>query len=191
MVEKLGAEVAQKTRQRGKRGRNGIEGPKCPTLQGATADVSSFLSGRYQLSVPHCLFFDGNYRRINGKLGKDPPIYDFVKFLFKEGKKVNATCKIITCKNIKMERRKNTREKQAHLTELWNQFEEGEIDSKELLEEAAKFSPSFDVATKKKNMFQQHRFFMCTTVIIMSSNHINTISITIMNDISINNVTTF
>ena len=58
-----------------------------------------------------------------------------------------------------MERRKNTREKQAHLTELWNQFEEGEIDSKELLEEAAKFSPSFDVATKKKNLFQQHRFF--------------------------------
>ena len=49
-----------------------------------------------------------------------------------------------------MERRKSTREKQAHLTELWNQFEEGEIDSKELLEEAAKFSPGFDVATKKK-----------------------------------------
>ena len=49
-----------------------------------------------------------------------------------------------------MERRKNTREKQAHLTELWNQFEEGEIDSKELLEEAAKFSPSLDVATNKK-----------------------------------------
>ena len=93
---------------------------------------------------------EGYHRRINGKLGKDPPIYDLVKFLFKEGKKVNTTCKIITCKNVKMERRKNTREKQAHLTELWNQFEEGEIDSKELLEEAAKFSPSFDAATKKK-----------------------------------------
>ena len=57
-----------------------------------------------------------------------------------------------------MERRKNTREKQAHLTELWNQFEEGEIDSKELLEEAAKFSPSFDVATKKKTCFNNIDF---------------------------------
>ena len=63
-----------------------------------------------------------------------------ISFLYKEAVLVDVTCKLITCKNIKMIRRKKTREAQAHVTDLWTQFEERSIDAKTLLLEATKLT---------------------------------------------------
>ena len=83
---------------------------------------------------------EGYHRRLNSRLGEKPPIYKMISFLYKEAVLVDVTCKLITCKNIKMIRRKKTREAQAHVTDLWTQFEERSIDAKTLLLEATKLT---------------------------------------------------
>ena len=54
-----------------------------------------------------------------------------------------TTTAVFIHENVKMVRRQQTRNAQALLTELWKQYENGDIDSTQLLEEAGKFTPSF------------------------------------------------
>ena len=84
---------------------------------------------------------EGYHRRLNSRLGEKPPIYKLIEFLHREAKVVDVTCKILTSKHVNMHRRKQTREAQACLIDLWKQFEEGDIDAKSLLEEAGKYTP--------------------------------------------------
>ena len=85
---------------------------------------------------------EGYHRRLNSRLGEKPPIYRLVEQLFKhEAKIVNLTCRLITCKNVTMIRRRQTREKQSQLTDLWNKFDDGLIDTQEFITEAMVYSP--------------------------------------------------
>ena len=86
---------------------------------------------------------EGYHRRMSSRLGENPAIYTLLEWLHTEARLVDVTCKILTAKNVKMVRRQQTRNAQALLTELWKQYENGDIDSTQLLEEAVKFSPSF------------------------------------------------
>ena len=83
---------------------------------------------------------EGYHRRLNSRCGEKPPIYKLIQFLHKEAILVDITCKLITCKTINMQRRKKTREAQAHVIDLWGQFEDGLIDAKTLLLESTKFT---------------------------------------------------
>ena len=78
---------------------------------------------------------------MNSRLGNKPPLYRLVKFIRKEAKLVDITCKLLSYKNVKLVRRKRTREAQAHLSNFWKKFENGSIDQEEMLLEATKFTP--------------------------------------------------
>ena len=67
-------------------------------------------------------------------------MYELLEFLYREAQLVDINCKIITCKHVNMARKRKTRSQQAYLIDMWKQFEEGDIDSKGLLEMAARFT---------------------------------------------------
>ena len=83
---------------------------------------------------------EGYHRRLNIRLGEKPPIYRLIQFLYRESILVDITCTLITCKTINMQRRKQTREGNAHILDLWSKFEDGLINAKELLLESTRFT---------------------------------------------------
>ena len=84
---------------------------------------------------------EGYHRRLNMRCGAEPPIYRLLEVLCTEARLVDITCKLVTSETVSVERRKNTRDVQAKLLNLWEDYENGSISRKELLNSAADYTP--------------------------------------------------
>ena len=76
---------------------------------------------------------EGYHTRLNGMCGAKPPVYNLLKVLYREAQLVSIDCQLITSKLVTMQRRKKTKDLDIHVQDLWDKFDEGLIDARELL----------------------------------------------------------
>ena len=83
---------------------------------------------------------EGYHNRINKKLPRhNPAVYVLLPILYAEAELVEVTCSLVSNQNVKMHRRKKTRDTQARLCFLWDELEDHNITAEEFLSEAVKF----------------------------------------------------
>ena len=84
---------------------------------------------------------EGYHRRLNQRCGNHPPVYKLLKVLHDEARLVDITAKLVSNHGVCLHRKKQTKEAQARVLEIWDLFEEGQIDAKEVLMRASSFAP--------------------------------------------------
>ena len=95
----------------------------------------------YQRMVRTNNDLEGYHWRLNKRCESEhPQVYKLLEVLHDEAKLVNFTCTAISSSaHVAMIRRKRTRDIQAKLQKVWDQFEMGLIDSNELLKIVGEF----------------------------------------------------
>ena len=84
---------------------------------------------------------EGYHRRLNLRCGNHPPVYKLLKVLHDEARLVDITAKLVSSHGVCLHCKKQTKEAQARVLEIWDLFEEGQIDAKEVLKRASSFAP--------------------------------------------------
>ena len=84
---------------------------------------------------------EGYHRRLNHRCGAHPPVYKLLKILHDEARLVDITAKLVSIHGVYLHRKKQTKDAHVRVLEMWDLFEEGHIDSKELLFRASSFVP--------------------------------------------------
>ena len=77
-------------------------------------------------------------------LVRSPPIYRLIDVLHDEAKLVNFTYKAISSAHVAMVRRKKSRDTQARLQKVWDEYEMGVIEASEVLRIASEFISSLN-----------------------------------------------
>ena len=93
----------------------------------------------YHRLVPTNNDVEGYHRRLNHRCGDHPPVYKLLQFLHNEARLIDFTAKLVGNHGVCLQQRKHTKEAQARVLEMWEEFEERKIDSKEVLQRASTY----------------------------------------------------
>ena len=97
------------------------------------------------ISVYHRLVRTNNdveayHRRLNNLCRIDhPPFYKLLPILFNESKLTRTTAKLVSNQAVKLQRRKQTTETQAQISELWDKYDADLIEENEFISVLSSF----------------------------------------------------